>query len=128
VKIVCNLADTVHAMMRNRGSTHTIDIVTKTYKLMQDLRVDNLMRMHNRPPTNMMMIQDLLAAHMMRTTSLANSSSPYPSSRVTTMPMPIYHGSSKLTRSSGCTTTPKKRKLPWLPLSLKAMPIFGGNK
>jgi hypothetical protein len=39
VKIVCNLAETVHTMMRNRGgSIHTIDIMTKTYKLMQDLR------------------------------------------------------------------------------------------
>jgi hypothetical protein len=52
VKIVCNLADTVHTMMRNRESTHTIDTVTKTYTLMQDVRVDHLMRMQDLlPPT-----------------------------------------------------------------------------
>jgi hypothetical protein len=74
---VCNLADTDPTMMRNRDSTHTIDTVIKTYKPMQDRRVDHLMRMQDRLTTNMMMMQDLLAAHMMRTTSLANSSSPY---------------------------------------------------
>jgi hypothetical protein len=67
VKIVCNLADTVHTMMRNRGSIHTIDIVTKTYMLMQDLHVDHLMRMHDRLTTNMMMMQNLLAADMSQT-------------------------------------------------------------
>jgi hypothetical protein len=128
VTIVCNLADTVHIMMRNREATHTIDTVTKTYTLMQDLRVDHLMRMQDRPTNNMMMMQDLLAAHMMRTTSLANSSSQYPSSRVMTTPTPTSHGSSRLTRSSACTITPKRRKLPWPHLSLKAMPIFGGSK
>jgi hypothetical protein len=128
VKIVCNLADTVHTMMRNRESTHTIDTVTKTYTLMQDLRVDHLMRMQDLLPTNMMMMHDLLATHMMQTTSLENSRSPYPSSRATTMPTPTSHGSSRLTRSSECTITPKRRKSPWLPLSLKAMPIFGGSK
>jgi hypothetical protein len=80
VKIVCNLADTVHTMMRNSDSTHTIDTMTKTYTLMQDLHIDHLMRMQDRLTTNMIMMQDLLAAHMMRMTSLANSSSPYPSS------------------------------------------------
>jgi hypothetical protein len=83
---VCNLADTVPTMMKNHDSTHTIDTVTKTYRLMQDRRVDHLMRMQNRLTTNMMMMQHLLADHMMRTTSLANSSSPYPSSRATMMP------------------------------------------
>jgi hypothetical protein len=53
VKILCNLADTVHTMMRNRDSTHTIDTVTKTYTLMQDLRVNHLMRMQDRLTTNM---------------------------------------------------------------------------
>jgi hypothetical protein len=43
-------------MMRNRESTHTIDTVTKTYTLMQDLRVDHLMRMQDLIPTNMMMM------------------------------------------------------------------------
>jgi hypothetical protein len=72
---VCNLADTVHTMMKNHDSNHTIDTVTKTYMLMQDRRIDHLMRMQDRLTTNMMMMQDLLAAHMMRTTSLPNSSS-----------------------------------------------------
>jgi hypothetical protein len=63
VKIVCNLADTAHTMMRNRVPNHNIATVTKTYTFLQDLRVDNLM---------MMMMHDLLVAHMMRTTSLAN--------------------------------------------------------
>jgi hypothetical protein len=119
VKIVCNLADTGHTMMRNRVPNHNIATVTKTYTLLQDLRVDHLM---------MMMMHDLLAAHMMRMTSLANSSSPYQSSRATTTPTLTSHGPSRLTRSSECTITPKRRKLPWLPLSFRAMPIFGGSK
>jgi hypothetical protein len=56
--------------MRNRVPNHNIATVTKTYTLLQDLRVDNLM----------MMMHDLLVAHLMRMTSLANSSSPYQSS------------------------------------------------
>jgi hypothetical protein len=73
---VCNLADTAHTMMRNRDSNHNIDTMTKIYTLLQDLRIDHLMRMQDRLTNNMMMMHDLLAAHMMRTTSLANSSSP----------------------------------------------------
>jgi hypothetical protein len=115
--IVCNLTDTAHIMMRNRDSNHTTDTMTKTYMLMQDHLTNN-----------MMMMQDLLAAHMMRMTSLANSSSPYPSSRATTTPTLTSHGPSRLTRSFECTITPKRRKSPWLPLSLKATPIFGGSK
>jgi hypothetical protein len=115
-------------MMRNCDSTHTIDTVTRTYTLMQDLRVDHLMRMQDLLTTNMMMMQDLLAAHMMRMTSLANSSSPYPSSRATPTPTSTSHGPSRLIRSFECTITPKRRKSSWLPLSLKARPIFGGSK
>jgi hypothetical protein len=63
--------------MRNCVPNHNIAIVAKAYTLLQD----HLM---------MMMMHDLLAAHMMRTTSLANSSSPYQSSRAT--PTPIDAG------------------------------------
>jgi hypothetical protein len=82
---VCNLTDTGHTMMRNHVPNHNIATVTKTYMLLQDLRVDHFMMM-------MMMMHDLLATHMMRTTSLANSSSPYQSSWVTTMSTLTSHG------------------------------------
>jgi hypothetical protein len=92
VKIVCNPIDTAPTMMKNRGSNHPIDTVTKTYNPMQDRRVDHLMRMQDRLADNMMRMQDLLAAHMMRMTSLANSSSPCPSSRETMTSTPTSHG------------------------------------
>jgi hypothetical protein len=75
-------------MMKNHGSICTIDTVTKTHKPMLYRRVDHLKRMQDRLTTNMLMMQDLLAAHMMRTTSLANSSSPCPSLGTTTMLTP----------------------------------------
>jgi hypothetical protein len=130
VKIVCNLADTIHTMMRNRESTHTIDTVTKTYTLMQDVHVDHLMRMQDLLPTNMMMMHDLLARPHDVDDKFGKLKFTIPKFMGDNdgMPMPTSHGSSRLTRSSECTITLKRRKSPWLPLSLKAMPIFGGSK
>src|SRR5215216_6597286 len=59
--------------------------------------------------------------------SLGSSSSLCPSSKEKKMPMHTLNGSSKSTRSSESTTSPKRRKWQWHLLSLRTTPMFGGK-
>lgn len=64
----------------------------------------------------------------MKSIASAISSSPCLSSQEAMIPKIIYHGHSKLIRSSVYTTLMKRRRLPWPHLSSKIMFSFGGNK